>query len=137
MKFGSIILDGREHVIVQTGEHEAMTLKSLCSSASFAGASATLQALIDGGEDELDRVRRRTPPGSVRGEGESHSARDSRAGIRHAARLTAGKPSPSLRRKGSRTARQPVEMLDCVSWPFEFDGGQPMNRPCCAKRRVL
>lgn len=57
MKFGSIILSGREHVIVQTGEHEAMTLSSLYSSSGFGDAPATLQALIAGDEDELGRAR--------------------------------------------------------------------------------
>ena len=58
MKFGSVILSGREHVIVQTGEHEAMTLSTLYSSSGFGNAPATLKTLIADGEDELGRARR-------------------------------------------------------------------------------
>ena len=58
MKFGSIILDGRETVIVRSGHHRAVTLETLYSHAGCGDAPATVQGLIAGGEAELDRARR-------------------------------------------------------------------------------
>ena len=57
MKFGSIIVDGREIVIVQTGKHRAVPLGSLFSLAGLGDAPATMQALIGAANDELERAR--------------------------------------------------------------------------------
>ena len=57
MKFGSIILDGRETVIVRSGRHGAVALEALYSNAGCGDAPATIQELIAGGEAELDRAR--------------------------------------------------------------------------------
>ena len=58
MKFGSIILDGRETVIVRSGRHGAVALEALYSHAGCGDPPATLQELIAGGETELARARR-------------------------------------------------------------------------------
>ena len=58
MKFGSIILDGEETVIVRSGDQCAVTLEALYSRAGLGDSPTTLQGLIAGGEPELDRARR-------------------------------------------------------------------------------
>ena len=58
MKFGSIILDGQETVIVRSSGQCAVTLEALYSHAGFGDSPATLQGLVAGGEPELDRARR-------------------------------------------------------------------------------
>ncbi len=57
MKFGSIVVDGREIVIVQTGKHQAVPMASLYSLAGLGDAPATMQALIGAANDELERAR--------------------------------------------------------------------------------
>ena len=58
MKFGSIVVGGRETVIVRSGHHRAVTLEALYSHAACGDAPATVQGLIADGEAELDRARR-------------------------------------------------------------------------------
>ena len=57
MKLGSILLDGRETVIVDAGRGRAATLRELYSVAGLAAPPATIQALIDAGKTEWDMAR--------------------------------------------------------------------------------
>ena len=58
MKLGSILLDGRETVIVDAGRGRAATLRDLCSAAALPAPPATIQALIEAGNTEWDMARR-------------------------------------------------------------------------------
>ena len=67
MKFGSINLDGRETVIIETRHHGAVTLSALYACAGLDSPPASIQALIAGGTPELRRVHQAisgisTPP---------------------------------------------------------------------------
>lgn len=58
MKLGSILLNGRETVIVDADGGGAATLRELYSAAGLPAPPATIQALIDAGKTEWDRARR-------------------------------------------------------------------------------
>ena len=58
MKFGSISMDGRETVIVQAGDHGAVTLDALYFHAGLGDVPGSIRVLIAGGPAELDRVRK-------------------------------------------------------------------------------
>ncbi len=58
MRLGSILLDGRETVIVDSGGGNATTLRALYSAASLPAPPATMQDFIDAGPSEWNTARR-------------------------------------------------------------------------------